>query len=61
MIRDSKIHQIDAVIQSSSSEGMISMDASIFDLYKSKIVSAETAVKYAYNIDQMERKIAANK
>jgi twitching motility protein PilT len=61
LIRDSKIHQIDAVIQSSSSEGMISMDASIFDLYKNKRIAAETAVKYAYNLDQMERKIAANK
>jgi twitching motility protein PilT len=61
MIRDSKIHQIDNVIQSSSSEGMISMDNSIFDLYKGKIISVETAVKFAYNVDQMERKIAANK
>ena len=61
MIRDSKIHQIDAVIQSSSSEGMISMDGSIFDLYKDQKISRETAIKYAYNIDQMERRIAANK
>jgi len=61
MIRDSKIHQIDTVIQSSSSEGMISMDASIFDLYKDSLVTADTAVKYAYNVDQIERKIAALK
>lgn len=61
MIRDAKIHQIDAVIQSSSSEGMLSMDGSIFDLYKANRVSKETAVKYAYNVDQMERRIAANK
>ena len=61
MIRDSKIHQIDAVIQSSSSEGMISMDSSIFELYRRGIISAETSIKYAYNIDQMERRIAANK
>jgi len=61
MIRDSKIHQIDAVIQSSSSEGMISMDGSIFDLYKDKRVSRETAMKYAYNVDQMDRRITANK
>ena len=61
MIRDAKIHQIDAVIQSSSSEGMMSMDGSIFDLYKEKRISKETAIKYAYNIDQMERRIATSK
>jgi len=61
LIRDSKVHQIDAVIQSSSSEGMISMDASIFDLYKNGIISSETALKYAYNTDQMGRRISANK
>ena len=58
MIRDSKIHQIDTVIQSSSSEGMISMDASIFELFKDKLIGKDTAIKYAYNIDQMERRIA---
>ena len=58
MIRDSKVHQIDAVIQSSSSEGMIGMDASIFDLYKNNVISAETAVKFAFNADQMGRKIS---
>ena len=61
MIRDSKIHQIDTVIQSSSSDGMISMDASIFELYKNKLLSADTCIKYAYNLDQMERRLAAFK
>jgi len=61
LIRDSKIHQIDAVIQSSSSEGMISMDASIFDLFKNARISADTALKYAYNVEQMERRIGAKK
>ncbi|MCL1982291.1 MAG: PilT/PilU family type 4a pilus ATPase [Clostridiales bacterium] len=61
MIRDSKIHQIDAVIQSSSSEGMVSMDASIFELYKRGTIASDTAVKYAYNVDQLERRIAALK
>jgi len=61
MIRDSKIHQIDGIIQSSSSEGMISTDSSIFELYKNKIIKADTALKFAYNLEQMERRIAANK
>ena len=58
LIRDSKTHQIDAVIQSSSSEGMISMDSSIFALYTQKLINAETALKFAYNADWMERKLA---
>jgi len=57
MIRESKTHQIDAVIQSSSSEGMISMDASILSLFKQEKISSETALKYAYNVDQIERRI----
>lgn len=58
MIRESKTHQIDAVIQSSASEGMISMDASILTLCKQGEITVETAMKYAYNVDQMERRIA---
>jgi len=61
MIRDSKIHQVDTVIQSSSSEGMISMDASIFELFKENLINADTAIKHAHNIEQMERKIAVVK
>lgn len=59
LIRESKIHQIDAVIQSSAQEGMVSMDASILSLYKKGAISAETAIKYANNVDQMERRIAS--
>jgi twitching motility protein PilT len=61
LIRDSKVHQIDAVIQASSQEGMVSMDASIFELYKNHRIDPDTALKYAYNTDQMERRIAANR
>jgi len=62
LIRDSKTHQIDAIIQSSSSEGMVSIDSSIFNLYEKKAISLETAMKFAYSTDWMERKISnANK
>jgi len=61
LIRDSKTHQIDTVIQSSSSEGMVGMDASIFDMYKNNMISAETAKTVSYNLEVMERKIAQGK
>ena len=55
MIRESKTHQIDTVIQ--SSEGMQTMDSSILNLYTTQIISAETAVSYATNPDIMARRI----
>ena len=57
LIREAKTHQIDSVIQTYSSEGMITMDSYIARLYKSGKITAETAIKFAMNPDQMERKI----
>jgi twitching motility protein PilT len=56
MIRESKTHQIDSVIQSSAGEGMISMDSSIFEVFKRGLITRDTAVKFALNSEQMERK-----
>ncbi len=47
MIRESKVHQIDTVIYSSAGEGMISMDASILELYRQGKISAEEAMPCA--------------
>lgn len=57
MIREANTHQIDAIIQSSSAENMISMDTSLLNLYKQGKISAETAQKYAMNQSQMERRL----
>lgn len=57
MIRECKIHQIDSAINSFGSEGMISMDNYLLDLLKKGLISTETAVKFAFNSDSMERKI----
>lgn len=57
MIRESKIHQIDNAINSFGSEGMISMDSYLLNLYKNKIISGETAIKYSFSPESMERKI----
>jgi twitching motility protein PilT len=59
LIRDSKTHQIDTVIQSSSSEGMVGMDSSIFALYTKKLITSEVALNFAYNTDWMERKLSS--
>ncbi len=57
MVRDSRIHQIDSVIQTSSSEGMVGMDDSILKLYKAGIITSETAVRAAMNPDVLLKKL----
>jgi twitching motility protein PilT len=58
MIREAKTHQIESFIQSSSAEGMITMDASIFASFQKGKITAETAIKYSLHPDQMEKKLA---
>lgn len=57
MIRDSKNHQIDSVIQTSANEGMISMDQSILKLWQGGRITSDTAADYADNPEQMRRRI----
>ncbi len=56
MIREQKTHQIDTVLQSES--GMQTMDSSLLKLYRDGIISAETAVDYAYNQALMEKRVS---
>lgn len=57
MIRDNKIHQIDGVISSSVQDHMRSMDQSLLELYKKRIITKETALKYSSNPDMLKRKL----
>lgn len=57
MIRESKVHQIDNAIFSSGGENMISMDTSIYNLYKAGKITAENAINYSVNKKIMEKKI----
>jgi len=59
MIRDCKNYQIDNVIQTSLSDGMISMDQSILELCRAGKIAPETALTYAGNQEQMRRKLGA--
>ena len=60
MIRESKIHQIDSAIFTSGEENMVSMDTSIYNLYKSGRITAENALLYSINKELMQKKINAN-
>lgn len=57
MIRDNKVHQIDANLYSSMKEDMISMDGSLLNLYKAGTISHDTAIKYASNPDMLGKKL----
>jgi len=57
MIRESRIHQIDSVIQTSTAEGMISMDESILRLYRAGRITVETAVHCSMSPDHLQRKL----
>ena len=57
MIRESKTHQLNATIVSSASEGMISMDNSLLDLYKKGIIEKDVAIRYALNPDNLSKRI----
>lgn len=58
LIRESKVHQLDALIASSSGEGMISMDNSLLELVKAHRIDKAVAVHYAANSEWMEKRVA---
>ena len=45
-IREGKTHQIDTVIETSSSQGMVSMEASISGLYRDGFITRKTVIDY---------------
>ncbi len=49
LIRENKIHEIPAVIETSLKEGMISLNRSLSDLVKKKEISLEDSVNYSLN------------
>lgn len=57
MIRDNKNHQIDNAIIAGRSEGMISLDQSILDLYRNGLITKETALLYADHPEQLQRQL----
>ncbi|MBQ8171381.1 MAG: PilT/PilU family type 4a pilus ATPase [Oscillospiraceae bacterium] len=56
MIREEKTHQIDTILQ--SSPGMQTMDNCIAGMYRDGIITAETAVEFAYNPEIMRKRVS---
>ncbi len=59
MIRDAKVPQIEAAIQTGRSEGMIGMDLSIADLCNNGIISREDAMVHCVNQEVLARYLKA--
>lgn len=57
MIRDAKIHQIDAVISTAAAEGMQSMDAGLYELYKKGVISEDSAITCSVHPEIMEKRL----
>ncbi len=59
LIRESKAHQIDSVIYSSSAEGMVTMDTYLFNMVKNGIIAPNMAIHYSTNSEQMQKRLAS--
>ncbi len=57
MIRDNKMHQIEGIIYTSAKEDMISMDNSLYQLFKAGRITRDTALQYCTNVEMMRKKI----
>lgn len=57
LIREQKFHQVYSVIESSSEEGMQTLDQSLQQLYKSKEISDVEVVTKAHKPDELQRKM----
>lgn len=57
MIRDGKTHQIAGAIASGAAEGMLAMDQSILELCRAGRITRQTAMTYADNPEQLQRRL----
>lgn len=56
LIRSEKTHQIDSAIAAGSTQGMITMDESLFQMCKNGIVTRDVALQFSSHHDALERR-----
>ncbi len=61
LIRDGRTHQINSIIQASSSEGMVGMDMSLANLVNEGLVDKNDAVAYSLSPELLERRLGMKK
>lgn len=57
MIRESRTDQINTVLNTLAVEGIVSMDEFLFRMYKDGRIAADTALHFAVNADQLQKKM----
>ncbi len=57
LVRDGKTHQLSGAMASGADSGMQTMDQSILALYREGKISRETALDFAENPEQLERRL----
>ena len=57
LIREGKTHQMQTVIQTGSGQGMITMDASLIELYRKRVIDQATLRKYSVDTDAVMKQI----
>ena len=55
IIRENRVHEIDTVIETSSSEGMIDLNRSLVELVRKGDISIESAYRYSNNVKTLEK------
>ena len=53
LIRENKVHEIDLVIDTSSQDGMVSLNRSLIDLLRAGEITIETALNHSLNPDEL--------
>jgi twitching motility protein PilT len=59
LIRENKTHQIPSVIQTSSAQGMCSLDSYLLRLYEQGLISLKEALIYATNPEMLKKSVRA--
>jgi twitching motility protein PilT len=57
LIREAKTHQINGIIETSKKSGMKLMDDSIMELYMQRRISADTAISFAQDPINFQKKL----
>jgi len=58
LIREGKTYQIPSMIQTGASEGMQTMDQALRDLYVKGLITYESALERAHNLEELKKLIA---
>ena len=53
LVRENKVHQLNLVIDTSSDEGMISLNNSLADLVRERKITTEDAERYSTNVEDL--------